>query len=446
MTTPRRAIHASTHTQTDNTAQTQQEHNPSGVPGGRKKVTELIQALCVRQELDSALYLFQQQPHPFDASMLVSELSKQREDFAACMDVYSTLIASGVQPDTKLMRAMLTAANRCHKSNVVPLLLPDIQRYNVELDEASVHMMSRACGESGDAASAKEFVRWLQARPLEGARANMLDFEQLCKVLLSRGDRAEAFNLLDWMTGHRGLQPSVLLCCTILDECSGASALSAGKKLHNVILSCGHAIKGVLATTLIQMYSRCGSLADAMSVWNNTRSRSGGNWCAIISAHIAHGQEAKALQLFEQMAAAGAPADQTTYATILPVYEKLGVPKVRELHAQISKNTTTGQLLLPSMINVYSTCGSLDDAFKLFNEFRSKGKAGVNAWTAIISAHAQHNQNRQAIDLFEEMLAAGMQPDKVTFAAVVNAAQQLGDLDRVRRIAQLDTNEDAQQT
>lgn len=50
-------------------------------------------------------------------------------------------------------------------------------------------------------------------------------------------------------------------------------------------------------------------------------------------------------------------------------------------------------------------------------------------WTAIISAHAAHGDAKAALDLFEQMLNNGTQPDPVTFTSVLAACAHSGVVD-----------------
>jgi pentatricopeptide repeat protein len=72
---------------------------------------------------------------------------------------------------------------------------------------------------------------------------------------------------------------------------------------------------------------------------------------------------------------------------------------------------------------MYCKCGDLDGACKLFGEMRTQD---VVAWNAMVSGYAQHGDGREAIKLFEKMKGEGVEPNWITFVAVLTACIHTG--------------------
>ncbi|XP_068650753.1 pentatricopeptide repeat-containing protein At1g08070, chloroplastic-like [Aristolochia californica] len=72
---------------------------------------------------------------------------------------------------------------------------------------------------------------------------------------------------------------------------------------------------------------------------------------------------------------------------------------------------------------MYSKCGRIDLAYKLFEEIRDKDSV---SWNTIISGFALHGFGDRALELFSLMQIKGMEPDDLTFIGVLSACSHSG--------------------
>jgi pentatricopeptide repeat protein len=78
-----------------------------------------------------------------------------------------------------------------------------------------------------------------------------------------------------------------------------------------------------------------------------------------------------------------------------------------------------------SLVDMYAKCGSIEDAWIVFNKMSSRD---VVTWNAMILEHVKCGQGQKALQLFQQMQQENMQPDSVTFVAVLNACASIGAL------------------
>jgi len=64
-----------------------------------------------------------------------------------------------------------------------------------------------------------------------------------------------------------------------------------------------------------------------------------------------------------------------------------------------------------SLVDMYAKCGSMEDAWSVFNKMPSRN---VVTWTAMILGHVQCGQGQNALGLFQEMKQEGVDPNCVT--------------------------------
>uniref|UniRef100_K3YMI2 DYW domain-containing protein n=2 Tax=Setaria italica TaxID=4555 RepID=K3YMI2_SETIT len=79
-----------------------------------------------------------------------------------------------------------------------------------------------------------------------------------------------------------------------------------------------------------------------------------------------------------------------------------------------------------SLIAMYSRCGCVEKAYRVFCETPQKS---VVSWSAMISGLAANGFGKDAISAFEEMIRSGVAPDEQTFTGVLSACSHSGLVD-----------------
>ena len=84
-----------------------------------------------------------------------------------------------------------------------------------------------------------------------------------------------------------------------------------------------------------------------------------------------------------------------------------------------------------ALVVLYSKCGQLPVARKLFDAIRDRS---VVAWNAMISGYEQNGLAERAIEVYKEMQMAGEAPDSATFVATLSACAKGCALDLGREV------------
>ncbi|KAF6146438.1 hypothetical protein GIB67_037738 [Kingdonia uniflora] len=82
--------------------------------------------------------------------------------------------------------------------------------------------------------------------------------------------------------------------------------------------------------------------------------------------------------------------------------------------------------VVTALIQMYSSCGVVVDARKLFNRMFLRD---VVLWNAMVAGYAKMNRPNEAIGLFRRMQVEDIEPDEVSMLAVLSACAHLGALD-----------------
>ncbi|XP_074324031.1 pentatricopeptide repeat-containing protein At5g66520-like [Apium graveolens] len=99
--------------------------------------------------------------------------------------------------------------------------------------------------------------------------------------------------------------------------CGHVGALDLGRWVHSYINLNNIKMDVVLGTSLVDMYSKCGSLNDALIVFQTMVKRDVTAWSAMIGGYAVHGCGHKALELFDSMRKANVYPNSVTFTNVL---------------------------------------------------------------------------------------------------------------------------------
>ncbi|XP_024519639.1 pentatricopeptide repeat-containing protein At2g13600-like [Selaginella moellendorffii] len=109
-----------------------------------------------------------------------------------------------------------------------------------------------------------------------------------------------------------------------LKACARTRDLDRGRKIHSLISVREERSNVYLATALINMYGKCGILAEARRIFDGMPSHTVVSWTALILGLVENGQEVVALETFSHMISSGAVLPNSrTYVAALKACSRL---------------------------------------------------------------------------------------------------------------------------
>ena len=178
--------------------------------------------------------------------------------------------------------------------------------------------------------------------------------------------------------------------------------------------------------SMIDGYTKCGEMDMAYEIFNYMPERNIISWTSMISGCVRAGKPKEALNLFDRMQeAAGIKLDNVVLAGTLQACADLGaMDQGKWIHSYIRKNKIEIDPILGCvLIDMYAKCGDLEEAIKVFIGIKEKG---VSVWTAMISGYAIHGCGKEALELIMKMQTAGVEPNQMTFTAILTACSHAG--------------------
>lgn len=124
-----------------------------------------------------------------------------------------------------------------------------------------------------------------------------------CSIIsgyVQNGCEEEALNV--YLRGRRdGVEPTDYMVSSVLTACVGLSALELGRSLHGVAVRSCIDENIYVASTLVNLYGKCGNISDAEHVFREMHKLNLIAWNAIISAYAHSGNAQMALSMFDEM-------------------------------------------------------------------------------------------------------------------------------------------------
>ncbi|KAF5190904.1 Pentatricopeptide repeat-containing protein [Thalictrum thalictroides] len=224
------------------------------------------------------------------------------------------------------------------------------------------------------------------------------------------------------------ITPNCFTFATLITACTH-SQQAASLHAHVVQLGC-HSNNYVLSS-LLDSYSKCGKLDQAILIYNQTLHRDVILLNSMIAAFSQNLRGEDAFQLFVQMRTAGQCPTDHTYSTILNSCATLtALQQGRQVHSLTTKiGSDRNVFVASSLVDMYSKCGNIDEARRIFDQLPHSRRNSI-LWTSMITAYAHCGRGADGLDLFEQLVnQQGMAPDNICFTAVLTACNHAGLVD-----------------
>ena len=227
--------------------------------------------------------------------------------------------------------------------------------------------------------------------------------------------------------------PNEITALSLIKECGFVGALELGKWLHSYILRNGFVMSLALATALVEMYGNCGDLRKARAVFDGLNDKDVMMWSAMISAYAQANCTNQACDLFAQMREEGLRPNKVTMVSLISLCAEVGALDLGKwLHFYIKQQGLEVDLILrTALVDMYAKCGDIDGAERVFIEATDRD---ICMWNAMMTAFARHGYGHAALKLFEEMERLDVEPNDITFIAVLHACSHAGMVTQGKRV------------
>ncbi|XP_062183243.1 putative pentatricopeptide repeat-containing protein At5g52630 [Phragmites australis] len=220
----------------------------------------------------------------------------------------------------------------------------------------------------------------------------------------------------------------------LLHRCVETGSLAATRAVHGHMVKTGTRADMFVATSLVNVYMRCGASHNARRLFNEMPEKNVVTWTALITGYTLNSQPVAALEVFVEMLEAWRyPSHFTLGAMLNACSASYNVDLGKQVHGYTIKYgaesiTSMGN----SLCRLYVKSGSLESAIRAFRRIPDKN---VITWTTMISACAEdENYVELGLTLFLDMLMDGVAPNEFTLTSVMSLCGTRLDLNLGKQI------------
>lgn len=219
----------------------------------------------------------------------------------------------------------------------------------------------------------------------------------------------------------------------LLKACAHQNWVKRGQELHTEIAKEELERDLKVGTALVDMYAKCGALAEAQDVFDNIEDRDVVLWTALIGGYAEHGFSEEALGCLERMQEEGVPVNSFTYVCSLKACGGIGdMARGLKLHAEISKDGLEENFhVCSTLVDMYAEFGLLVEARRVLDKLPVRNVVG---WNALITGYVEHGLNEEVLECLEQMQAEGVSPNAITHVCSLKACSTIGAIEKGREI------------
>ncbi|KAL1352406.1 hypothetical protein HN51_016414 [Arachis hypogaea] len=209
-------------------------------------------------------------------------------------------------------------------------------------------------------------------------------------------------------------------------------------QLHSQCLKLGFTHDSFIATNLNVLYAKYASVRQAYQLFEESPCRTVHLWNSMLRSYCLEGKWVETLCLFHQMNACALSAEERpdNFTVSISLKSCVGLQRLElgeMIHGFLKKKAMNKDVFVGSaLIELYSKCGRMNDAEKVFMEYPNPD---VVLWTSMVTGYERSGDPELALAFFSQMVASeNVSPDPVTLVSAVCACAQLSDFKLGRSI------------
>ncbi|EER93301.1 pentatricopeptide repeat-containing protein At2g02980, chloroplastic [Sorghum bicolor] len=370
-------------------------------------VTRLL-TLCTGPDagpahLAYARQVFDRVPHPADAVWYNTLLrgyarssNPSSSEAAAAVRVFVRMLEEGVAPDTYTFVSLLkacAAARAGEEGRQAHALAVKLGAADHDYVRPTLINMYAECGDAR------------AARVMFGGTDGgcVVSYNAMIAAAVRSSRPGEALVLFREMQG-KGLKPTSVTVISVLSACALLGALELGRWVHDYVRKIGLGSLVKVSTALIDMYAKCGSLEDAIDVFQGMESKDRQAWSVMIVAYANHGYGREAISLFEEMKKEGMKPDDITFLGVLYACSHSGLVSEGLQYFDDMKDhgIVPGIKHYGCVTDLLARSGQLERAYKFIDELPINPTPIL--WRTLLSACGGHGDFELGKRVFERIL------------------------------------------
>ncbi|WOH08779.1 hypothetical protein DCAR_0728227 [Daucus carota subsp. sativus] len=303
----------------------------------------------------------------------------------------------------------------------------------VEVNGFTWNAMIAGCAREGDCDGAFAlFCRMVK----EGFVLDVVTWNAMISGFVQSKRTIEAVKLFkDMMVA--GIRPSHVTVTAVLPVCGLMDSVRRGKEIHGFIYRMELYMNVFVASALIDMYSKCGTVIDARNVFETIPIKNVASWNAMIGCYGKHGLVDSAIQLFERMTTEGMQPNPVTFTCVLSACSHGGfVDKGLEIFRSIRKcyDIEASQEHYSCVVDLLCRFGRMDETYDFVKEMPlAVTESIIGAFFNGCKLHNRRDLAKKIVNVLSEM-ETRRPGGFVTLSNICGAEEEWEEVEYVRKL------------
>ncbi|GAB2280226.1 hypothetical protein Dimus_014869 [Dionaea muscipula] len=398
----------------------------TGLRHDRQASTKLIESYAEMGSLKSAANVFRthHNPDPFMWCVLIKCFVWDGSDKEA-ISLYHRMLCLGIQFSAFVFPSILRSCARFGDLGIGQLVHGTVVKCGFEADDVVQTALLSMYGELSCPSHARKVFEEMPIR-------DVVSWSSMVSCLVKNGQLSEGLEVFREMVYKGTLEVDSVIMLSVAEACGELGFVDVARSIHGYTVrhelnnDDGHG--GLLDSSLIVMYGKCGDLFVAKKLFQNVANDGHvSSWTAMISCYNQDAQYREALLVFANMHKSKVEPNSMTLEGVIYTCARLGLEKEgKSCHSYAIRkgiDLEYDQLLGPTLIDLYAECGNPKACQRIFQRVREKD---VIMWNMLISVHTRVGLLEDASLLFVQIYALGFLPDSFTISSVLSACGTIG--------------------
>ncbi|KAK9670598.1 hypothetical protein RND81_13G212000 [Saponaria officinalis] len=360
---------------------------------------------------------------------------EQNGPASEAVEVFVRMMNHGVDPDEVTLASVVSACatleairegrqihglvvknDKFRSDLILGNALVDMYAKNGRINEAAVIFQNMPCR---NVVSETTMVSGLaKAASVDAAKTlftkmidkNVVSWNALMAGYTQNGENEKALGLFRQLK-RESVRPTHFTFGNLLNACANLADLSLGMQSHTHLIKHGYCFRLgpesdiFVGNALIDMYMKCGSVDDAMMVFQNMVDRDHVSWNAVIVGYAQNGYGVKSLEMFKKMMISGKKPDHVSMLGVLCACSHAGLVEMGRYYFR-SMSRLHG--LQPwkdhytCMVDLLGRAGCFEEAKNLIESMPIQPDTAV--WASLLSACKVHRNIEMGKYVAERLL------------------------------------------
>ncbi|XP_074283864.1 pentatricopeptide repeat-containing protein At3g63370, chloroplastic [Silene latifolia] len=349
----------------------------------------------------------------------------QNSRFSDALDMFRKVKSEGVAIDAMMIGSVLLACSSLKQINHVKETHGYILRNRLS-DLVLNNTLLDAYGECNDIELASHMFRLIENK-------DVVSWTTMISLYVDIGHGNEALNLFRLMK-ESGVEPDGVALVSILSAIASLSALKKGKEVHGFFIKQGIPLEGSIASSLVDMYARCGNPENSFKVFNLVENKDAVLWTCMIHSSGMHGRGQEAIELFNKMEMENTRPDHITFLALLYACSHSGMTNEGERYLELLQSKYK---LEPwpehyaCVVDLLGRSNRLEEAYQFVKSMPIEPNAIV--WCSLLGACHVHS-NKKLGDIAARKLLESEPENPGNYVLVSNTFAATGRWDDVELV------------